>query len=94
MATISPEKLKFLDESGVTTSMTRSWGRAPKGERVAEATPQGHWKVLTALAAMSLRGMEAVMTVEAATDGTSSPPMWNRCCARSFSPAMLLCWTI
>ena len=49
--------------------MTRLWGRAPKGERVAEATPQGHWKVLTTLGALSLRGIEAAMTVDAATDG-------------------------
>jgi transposase len=48
--------------------MTRLWGRAPKGERIAEATPQGHWKVLTTLGAMSLRGIDAAMTIEAATD--------------------------
>lgn len=48
--------------------MTRAWGRAPKGQRINEATPQGRWKVLTTLGAMSLRGMEAVMTVESATD--------------------------
>jgi transposase len=59
----------FLDESGVTTQMTRLWGRAARGERIAEATPQGHWQVMTTLAAMSLRGLEAVMTIEAATDG-------------------------
>jgi hypothetical protein len=58
-----------LDESGVTTQMTRQWGRAPKGERINEATPQGHWEVLTTLGAMSLRGMDATMTVESATDG-------------------------
>lgn len=69
LRTIAPEKLIFLDESGVTTQMTRLWGRAPKGERIAEATPQGHWKVLTTLGAMSLRGMEAVMTIESPTDG-------------------------
>jgi transposase len=49
--------------------MTRAWGRAPKGQRINEATPQGRWKVLTTLGALSLRGMEAVMTVESATDG-------------------------
>lgn len=49
--------------------MTRQWGRAPKGQRITEATPQGRWKVLTTLGAMSLRGIEAAMTVEAATDG-------------------------
>ena len=48
--------------------MTRQWGRAPKGERIAEAAPQGHWNVLTTLGAMSLRGIVAAMTIEAATD--------------------------
>lgn len=66
---MAPERLIFLDESGVTTQMTRTWGRALKGERIGEATPQGHWKVLTTLGAMSVRGIEAAMTIEAATDG-------------------------
>jgi len=49
--------------------MTRLWGRAPRGERIAETTPQGHWQVLTTLGAMGLRGIEAAMTIAAATDG-------------------------
>lgn len=49
--------------------MTRLWGRAPRGERVNEATPDSRWQVLTTLGTMSLRGMEAVMTVPSATDG-------------------------
>ena len=61
--------LKFLDESGVTTQMTRLWGRAARGERVTEATPDGRWQVLTTLGTISLRGIEAAMTVPAATDG-------------------------
>lgn len=69
VAAISAEKLKFLDESGVTTQMTRLWGRAPKGERVNEATPDGRWPVLTTLRTMNLDGMEAVMTVPSATNG-------------------------
>jgi transposase len=66
---VPPERLIFLDESGVTTQMTRLRGRAPRGERIAEATPQGHWQVLTTLATMSLRGIAAAMTVASATDG-------------------------
>ena len=49
--------------------MTRRYGRAPRGERVAEGTPAGHWRTLTLLSAMSLQGMIAAMTVEAPTDG-------------------------
>ena len=69
VAAVPPEKLKFLDESGVTTQMTRLWGRAPRGERVTEAAPDSRWQVLTTLGTMGLRGMEAVMTVPSATDG-------------------------
>jgi transposase len=69
VAAIPPEKLIFLDESGVTTTMTRMWGRAPRGERICEATPQGRWQVLTTLGAMSLRSIDAAMTIESATDG-------------------------
>ena len=65
---IAPEHLIFLDESGVTTSMTRLSARALGGRRIHEATPGGHWKILTILGAMSLRGMVATMTIEEATD--------------------------
>lgn len=58
----------FLDESGVTTSMTRLYARAFSGPRIHEGTPGGHWKIMTILGAMSLRGMIATMTIEAATD--------------------------
>jgi transposase len=63
-----PEKLIFLDESGVTTSMTRLRGRCLGGRRIYEATPGGHWKILTVLGAMGLHGMIATMTIEEATD--------------------------
>src|SRR3989337_1795119 len=59
----------FVDESGATTEMTRRYGRAPRGERVREATPAGHWSTLTLLGAMSTEGLLATMTVESPTDG-------------------------
>ncbi len=65
---ISPERLIFLDESGVTTSMTRLYARGTGGRRIHEATPGGHWKIMTILGAMSLDGMVATMTIEEPTD--------------------------
>jgi len=58
----------FVDESGARTDLTRRYGRAPKGERVREAVPHGRWKVLTILGALTTKGVQASMTVEAATD--------------------------
>jgi len=59
----------FLDESGVTTEMTRRYGWAPPPDRVSEAVPAGHWRTLTVLAALTLEGMLASMTIESPTDG-------------------------
>ncbi|MGH9597897.1 MAG: IS630 family transposase, partial [Edaphobacter sp.] len=68
LQTISADRLVFLDESGVSTQMTRRYGRARRGVRVSESTPEGNWKMLTIIGAMSVRGLIATMTVEAATD--------------------------
>jgi len=59
----------FLDESGATTQMTRNYGRAVRGERVREATPNSHWRTVTMLAALTKRGLQAPMTIESPTDG-------------------------
>lgn len=48
--------------------MTRLYARAPRGERVHDAVPGGHWKMLTIVGAMDHCGVLAAMTVEAATD--------------------------
>jgi transposase len=61
-------RCKFIDESGVNLAMTRRFGRAPRGERVIGAVPQNYGANLTMIAALSLHGIEAVMTIEGATD--------------------------
>jgi transposase len=58
----------FVDESGVTRSMTRRYGRAPKGQRVPGAVPLGHWEMSTLIGALSLDGIRASFSVDAATD--------------------------
>jgi transposase len=63
-----PEHLIYLDESGVSTQMTRLYARCAGGQRIHESTPDGRWKILTILGAISTRGMIATMTIEAATD--------------------------
>ena len=68
LATQKAEDLVFVDESGVTTKLTRLYGRAPKGQRVPEAIPHGRWKVTTILGALGTAGMQAGMTIETSTD--------------------------
>jgi hypothetical protein len=66
---IDPACLVFLDESGVTTEMTRRYGWGPRSERVQEAVPAGHWRTLTVLAALTTEGVLASMSIESPTDG-------------------------
>ena len=58
----------YVDESGVTTQMTRLYARGFGGARIPEAAPESNWKILTILGAMSTRGMIAAMTIEEPTD--------------------------
>ena len=62
-------RLKFVDESGVNISMTRLYGRAPRGERVFDSAPQNYGENVTMLGALSATGLCALMTVNGATDG-------------------------
>jgi transposase len=68
VAAVPTADLVFLDECGVTTALTRHYARARRGERAMGSVPHGHWKVLTVLGAISISGVVAAMTVDAATD--------------------------
>jgi transposase len=48
--------------------MTRLYGRAPRGERVTESVPRNYGAHTSLIGAISLSGVEAVMTVEGAVD--------------------------
>jgi transposase len=45
------------------------WFATALRKRIHEATPGGHWKIMTILGAMSLDGIIGAMTIEEATDG-------------------------
>ena len=62
-------RLKFLDEAGSNIAMTPRYGRAKPGERVNESTPLNYGENITMLAAISLSGIDAPMTIEGAVDG-------------------------
>jgi transposase len=68
-ADVRVDQLVFLDEFGATTTMQRTHGRAPPGERVVSKVPHGHWKVISTIAAMTVRGIEASASFDDATDG-------------------------
>jgi transposase len=63
---LEPTELVFLDETGITTAMTRRYARAARGARAHSSAPGG-WRRLTVLGALSSEGMVAAMSIEAAT---------------------------
>ncbi|HWE40812.1 MAG TPA: IS630 family transposase [Isosphaeraceae bacterium] len=67
LADVDPERLVFVDECGANTAMTRTYGRAPAGERVYATTP-GHWESITLTSGMRLSGVTATFAFPGATN--------------------------
>lgn len=67
LAGVDPRRLVFVDECGANTSMTRTYGRAPAGRRVAATTP-GHWESITLTSGMRLSGVTATLAFPGATN--------------------------
>jgi len=64
---IDAKDLVFVDETGITTALTRRYARALYGARARGSAPCGHWRRLTVLGALSGEGMVAAMSIPAAT---------------------------
>jgi transposase len=64
---IEPERLVFVDETGVTTAMTPAYAWAPRGERAVDSAP-GSWESVTVTAALGLDGVRAPLAFPGSTD--------------------------
>jgi transposase len=49
----------FVDESGVTTDLLRRYGRSPRGVRLHDHTPCGHWQTHTVVAGLRVDRLTA-----------------------------------
>jgi transposase len=63
------EKLVFIDETWISTSMTRRYGRAPRGQRCVDSAPHGHWETTTFVGALRRRRLTAPMVADGPMDG-------------------------
>jgi transposase len=68
LAAVDPDHLVFVDENGATTAMTRTYGRAPQGERV-RATAPGAWQNVTLIVGLRTSGVVAPIALPGAVDG-------------------------
>ena len=69
IATVDPATLVFLDETSTQTILTRTRGRAPRGQRVVGQVPRNHGQNHTCLMAISPTAVVAPLVVPGAVDG-------------------------
>jgi transposase len=67
LAGVDPDCLVFVDESGANTGMTRTHGRAPRGERVQASAP-GAWSNVTLIVGLRASGVVAPVALPGAVD--------------------------
>jgi len=56
---LDPTKLVFIDETGASTNLARKGGRCRRGQRLRVGVPHGHYKTVTLVAGIRLRGLVA-----------------------------------
>ncbi|GAA0596378.1 hypothetical protein GCM10009416_38420 [Craurococcus roseus] len=66
---MDPSRFVFLDETGASTDMVRRHGWAPRGERLVDAAPRGHWKTAAFVAGLRQGGLVAPFVLDGPMTG-------------------------
>jgi transposase len=90
-AELDARHLVFVDESGVNTAMTRTYGRAPAGERVRGTAP-GRWRTITLICGLRSSGATAPMVFEGATDQAAFETYVKQVLAPRLYPGDVVVW--
>jgi transposase len=69
MPALDPRKLVFVDETWAKTNMTRTHGYAPRGQRLIDTAPHGHWHTTTFVGAIRADGFIAPLVLDGAING-------------------------
>ena len=68
-ALLDTSALVFIDETAVTTTMARLYGRCLRGERLIGRVPFGTWETLTFVAGLRCDDLTAPLVIEGAMNG-------------------------
>jgi transposase len=68
---VAADRLVFIDESGTNTTATPRYGWAPKGQRARGQAPRNYGHNTTLVAALTLDGISAALTLPGALDGAA-----------------------
>lgn len=77
-------RLRFLDEAGATTILTRLYARALGGARTTEAVPRNYGQSTSMIATLSIDGVEAPMLIEGSVDTL----VFNAYCEQVLQPTL------
>jgi transposase len=66
---LDPARLVFIDETWAKTNMTRTHGRASKGQRLIGKVPHGRWTTLTFIAALRCDQICAPLVIDGPING-------------------------
>ena len=66
------ERLAFIDETSVKTNMARTTGWAPRGPRLVDHAPFGHWPTQTFIGALRHDRLDAPWVIDGAMNGEMS----------------------
>ena len=61
-------RLAFIDETSLKTNMIKTTGWAPRGERLIDHVPWGHWNTQTFIAALRQDRLDAPWVIKGAID--------------------------
>ena len=81
---MDPAAFVFLDETGASTNMVRRYGWGPKGQRLVDAAPHGHWRTTTFVAGLRQTGIIAPMVL----DGPMTGPAFRAYVKQFLAPAL------
>lgn len=85
-----PQRLVFLDETGLTTKMVRLYGRAPRSARCVDRVPHGHWKTSTFIAALRQDQLTAPWLLDGPMDRAAFLTYIEQCLAPTLRPGDLV----
>ena len=72
-------RLVFIDETSTITAMVRLRGRCPRGIRLIDHVPHGHWKTITFIAGLRRRAMVAPFVLDGPMNAISFMAYLQRC---------------
>ena len=87
---LDPGKRVFVDESGFNLVMTPRYARAPKGQRAYSQVPKNRGENTSFLAALSLNGLQAPMTLQGSMDGIAFETYVERVLLPTLTPRQIV----